>query len=68
MILILTIMILERWWGILTTDDVEQLRYLGAEVAFELLDVSECDIIEVENPPFEIRGKAYNKRFLDFDV
>ena len=34
------------------TDDIDSLRYLGADLAWELLDVSKCDIVELDNPEY----------------
>ena len=42
-------------------------RYL-AERAWERLDVSGLDIVELDNPPFEVKGMSYNEKYVDFEV
>ena len=33
-----------------------------AQIHFALMDVSDCDIIEVENPPIVYKKRAYNEK------
>jgi len=38
-----------------------------AQIHFALMDVSDCDIIEVENPPIVYEKREYNERYWSWE-